>query len=235
MKVSEDHVLSHRKHGYELLRGAGLEIGAFNVPACLPDDCSVEYCDVVTREEAIGFFPELCLEDLVEVDHICDLDMDGLNIFTESAFDFVILNHVIEHVANPIFVIDELFRICRPGGMVVVSAPDKDFTFDKNRDLTPFAHLLGEYNKETKYVSDEHYLDFLQGVHPEVMELSDEEFAACLKSVRARREHAHVWTSQSFEEFFLESLSLLGIEARCVFARSGSDTSIEYFSVWEKY
>ena len=63
-------------------------------------------------------------------------------MLSDNTFDFVILNHVIEHVANPINAIKEIFRVTR--GLVVISAPDKHFTFDKQRQLTPFDHLMTE-------------------------------------------------------------------------------------------
>ena len=83
-------ILPHRQPGYELLQGHGIEVGAFNAPASVPEGCQVEYCDAQTREQALAYFPELKLEDLVEVSHICDLDNQGLSLFQNEQFDFVI-------------------------------------------------------------------------------------------------------------------------------------------------
>lgn len=226
--------LFHREFGYRLLDGSGLEIGAFHQPALLPQRCVVSYCDAVTREEAVKFFPELKLDDLVPVQHIVDLDKDGLSAFTDGSYDFIVINHVIEHVANPIKVVAELFRVVKPQGVVVISAPDKNFTFDKTRDLTSFGHLLEEYRQGISQVTDEHYLDFLRGVHPELVQQGEERLRQAVESVRNRREHAHVWDSATFEAFLHSSFDVLGIQAVKRFESGGWENSFEYFSVWEK-
>ncbi len=223
-----------RQGGYKLLTGQGLEIGALHQPAAIPAHCKIEYCDANHREESAKFFPELSINDLVPVTYISDLDTQGLSIFEDNKFDFVILNHVIEHVANPIKVLGELFRVVKPNGLVVLSAPDKDYTFDKNRALTPYSHLLEEYQQNVSVITDEHYLDFLRGVHPEVFQLSEDEIKQRVQFVKDRREHAHVWDSRSFAEFLTISFTLLGIRAKCEFLSTADSNKFEYFSVWRK-
>ena len=226
--------LNHRYAGYNLLNGHGLEIGALHQPSIIPSHCTIKYCDAHSREEIIQYFPELNLQDLVKVDYICDLDKTGLALFATEQFNFVILNHVIEHLANPIKAVQELFRITKLGGCVVISAPDKNFTFDNRRHITPFEHLLEEYQNNVTEVTDTHYLDFLQGVHPEVFKLSPTEQQIYFNRVKTRREHAHVWDSQAFGEFMQNSLKLLKLNATCVFLNSGETNHFEYFSVWKK-
>jgi len=226
--------LTHRQAGYDLLTGHGLEIGAFHQPAVIPAHCTIEYCDAQSKQEAIKLFPELNINDLVDVHYICDLDKEGLSLFESEHFDFVVFNHVIEHVANPIKVISELFRITKSGGHVVISAPDKKFTFDRHRALTSFAHLKEEYEKNVTQVTDAHYIDFLQNVHPEVFQLSPEKQQARLDSVKNRREHAHVWDSNTFSEFMLNAIELLQLKTTCVFVSVGENNQFEYFSVWQK-
>ncbi len=226
--------LTHRQAGYDLLTGQGLEIGAFHQPAVIPAHCTIEYCDAQSKEEAIKLFPELNINDLVNVHYICDLDKEGLSLFESEHFDFVILNHVIEHVANPIAVVSDLFRITKPGGHIVISAPDKNFTFDRHRALTSFAHLEEEYEQNVTQVTDAHYIDFLQNVHPEVFQLSSEKQQTHLDSVKNRREHAHVWDSNTFSEFMRNAIELLQLKTNCMFVSVGEDNQFEYFSVWQK-
>jgi 2-polyprenyl-3-methyl-5-hydroxy-6-metoxy-1,4-benzoquinol methylase len=224
----------HRKKGYKLLSGSGLEIGALHEPADLPDSCHVTYADVISKSDAILKFPEIDHEKLVDVDHICNIDNDSLKIFKNNTFDFVIFSHVIEHLANPINAIESLFRITKIDGMVVIAAPDKRYTFDKDRELTPFSHLKEEYNQQVKEVSDEHYLDFLHAVHPDVMKAGTEAADKALKSVRERREHAHVWSTDSFKAFLLSSFQYLNIRAQLCYENTGDKNHFEYFSVWRK-
>ncbi len=224
----------HRWQGYKLLKGKGLEIGALHEPAQIPKECSIEYCDAQTKEELTQNFPELQGKTLVEVDHICDLDKQGLSIFAKDSYDFVILNHVIEHVANPIKTISELFRVVKPNGLVILSAPDKDFTFDKKRALTSFEHLQAEYNNNVMEVSNEHYMDFLTVVHPELLRLEPAEIQAHFNSIKQRREHAHVWNSRSFKDFLQKTFTLLNLPVKCVLEINSQQSGFEYFSVWQK-
>lgn len=224
-----------REKGLALLRGTGLEVGAMHNPVSVPPNCVVEYFDVVNKLQAMKLFPELSADSFViEPRYVGDVDKNGLSIIADRHFDFTILSHVIEHVANPIRLIEEIFRIVKPSGHVVIACPDMLYTFDKTRELTPFNHLLDEYRSGVSDVADDHYLDFLKGVHPEIMVLPPEQLAIHLKAVRDRREHAHVWDSFTFREFLDRSLELLGIRALCSYEAVGHETQIEYFSVWEK-
>ena len=118
--------LRHRRGGYRKLAGRGIEIGALHSPAKLGKHCSTEYCDVLSASEAAQLFPELHRARFVDVKHIVDLDQNALSSFAANQFDFVIMNHVIEHIANPIRVINDAFRILKVSGKFVISAPTND-------------------------------------------------------------------------------------------------------------
>ena len=225
--------MQHRLQGYALLQGCGLEIGALHQPALIPENCEVVYCDAISKEEAAQHFPEVDANLFVDVDYICDLDREALSQFKEHQFDFVILNHVIEHVANPIKVVRDLFRVVKVGGSVVISAPDKRYSFDVKRDNTSFEHLWNEYELNITAVTDEHYLDFLKGVHPDIIaHCSDADINHHIENVRRRREHAHVWDSNTFQSFLDECISRLSISADCIYKSQAKENLKEYFSVW---
>ena len=212
-----DNYFVHRKKGYNLLKGNGLEIGAFfHQVAAIPWHCNLEYNDLWLKPESITYSPELNVNDRVKVKHICDLDKGGLSLFGSESFDFVIFNHLIGHVADPIKVIRELFRITQPGGYVVISVPDKDCIFDKDLEdleVTPFAYFLEKYEKN-------------------VTEVSDTDDISSLRE-KNRYGHFHVWDSSSFSEFMLKSLEFLQLQTTCVFASIGENNQLEYFSVWK--
>lgn len=204
-------------------------------PTPVPAGCNVDYFDVVSRAEAMALFPEVPAESFtIEPKYLGDLDQGGLGQIADGSYDFVILNHVIEHVANPIRVIGELFRVVRKGGWVVIACPDMRHTFDRNRALTSFKHLRDEYETGVTEVTDDHYRDFLAGVHPELMSLPPEALDQHVASVKRRREHAHVWDSASFRDFLERSMALLGIKAGCVEESKGDSNKFEYFSVWQR-
>ena len=225
--------MDHRNIGYSLLSGHGIEIGALHNPANLPDCCRVSYCDAMSADDARRSFPELSALPLVNVTHIVDLDKQGLTGFDDTSQDFVILNHVIEHVANPIRVISDCFRVLKEGGKLVMSAPDMRFTFDRNRTLTTPEHLWDEFRQGITRVSDDHYVEFLQAVHPEVV-ADPHVFAGALISVRDRREHAHVWNSDSFKALLDDVVNEFSIPTQLLLESTGDTNQCEYFSVWQK-
>jgi SAM-dependent methyltransferase len=224
----------HREGGYALLSGEGLEIGALNEPAKLPAGLRVRYFDVVDEYAARTLFPEMDPASLVHVDFVGNIDTGGLGAFAEGQFDFVVCNHVIEHVANPVRLVDDLMRITRPGGHVVITAPDKRFTFDHERPLTPFEHLWEDFQNGVTENTDAHYWEFIRHVVPHVLAESVENQRFHLARCRERKEHAHVWDSDSFSNFLLEALSRLRRKAKLVYSSHGDENRLEYFSVWQR-
>ncbi len=224
----------HRDKVYAVLAGQGLEIGAFHEPAVLPPTATVEYFDAIDATRAAELFPEIPADAFVQVDHLGDIDHDGLAQFGDGAFAFVICNHVIEHVANPIKLLGEIFRIAAPGGVVVLSAPDKDYTYDKTRPLTTFEHLWSDYENNVTENDDEHYMDFFRGAATHVLEADPIHLPAQIKRVRERREHAHVWDSASFATFVRETMRRLDIQATQFAENLGPETDLEYFGAWQK-
>jgi len=224
----------HRKNAYDRLSGKGIEIGAFAEPAELPAHCEVKYFDVVDRAAAAALFPEVDANLLVDVNIVGNLDKRDLRKLGDGVQDFVISNHVIEHLANPIGLVEDMLFITRPGGKICLSAPDKNYTFDRTRDLTTFDHLLSEYRANVEEVTDEHYMDFLKHVGPHVFEEPgrniDHDIACC----RRRREHAHVWTSDSFIRFLEECRRVLGFEFTILETAMGDETNLECFVLMER-
>lgn len=224
----------HRDQVYATLSGRGLEIGAFHEPAELPATARVEYFDAMDAAKAAELFPEIPADTFVAVDHLGDIDHGGLAMFADGDFDFVICNHVIEHVANPIKLVRDVFRITRPHGTVVLAAPDKDYTYDKARDLTPFDHLWDDFENDVTENDDEHYMDFFRGAAPHVLDVDPVHLPYNIQRVRERREHAHVWDSASFAAFMRETLHRLDIRAEQFAENPGAANGLEYFGAWRK-
>jgi len=63
-----------------------------------------------------------CMSTLV-VGSILDLP------FADNTFDVVVSSEVIEHVPNPIKAIEELYRVTKPSGTLVVTTPNKFWFF----------------------------------------------------------------------------------------------------------
>ena len=59
----------------------------------------------------------------------------------DGSQDFIIANHLLEHVADPIGALEEWYRLLRPDGILFLALPDKRVTFDKDRPRTTLDHV----------------------------------------------------------------------------------------------
>jgi len=213
------------------LVGKGIELGPLNNP--LPVDekkATVHYADRLSKADALILFPELIdiKDSLVDPDLLIDFDTDDLALLKEQAFDFIIANHVIEHLVNPIQFLKNVSDNLRSGGQFFLTVPDKDFTFDKARALTSKEHLWQEYKAGVTSLSNKHIKEFLKyketvsEIHPEVkryfienglplnyyngnrIPLNPIKRKRLFDFHRSRSIHVHVWNKQSFNDFFNE-------------------------------
>ncbi|GIS90909.1 MAG: hypothetical protein CM1200mP20_09500 [Pseudomonadota bacterium] len=88
------------------LEGHGVEFGPLNNPLPVnPEKATLVYADRLSKEEALALFPELrdIAQNIVEPDLIVDFnDLQALTALGNHEFDFIIANHFIEHLVNPI-------------------------------------------------------------------------------------------------------------------------------------
>ncbi|MCB0769492.1 MAG: methyltransferase domain-containing protein [Flavobacteriales bacterium] len=223
-----------RGRGWAMLEGHGLEIGALHEPAPIPFGCTREFVDAIDRRRAIELFPEIDHRTLIDPDHIRDLDMDGLSGLADDGYDFVILSHVLEHVADPLAVLAEVFRVLRADGHAVIAIPDKRYTFDRERANSVYDELLAAHERGMQRVEDHRYLDFLNALYPDLVEQGGTVLSEALSHVRERREHAQVWDSPCFGRFLQRAMKELGIDASMMYMVSGELSELEHFSVWRK-
>jgi SAM-dependent methyltransferase len=70
-----------------------------------------------------------CLTELfkaiskVEVSAL-DIEQVGLSKYPDNYFDTVCMIDVIEHMIEPIFVMNEIYRVIRPGGRLIINTPN---------------------------------------------------------------------------------------------------------------
>jgi SAM-dependent methyltransferase len=64
---------------------------------------------------------------------------DMQNIFESNSFDSVVCLEVLEHTQNPVRLIEEIYRILKPGGKLLLSVP---FVFE--------IHAIDDYHRFTK-------------------------------------------------------------------------------------
>jgi SAM-dependent methyltransferase len=184
------------------LRGHGIEIGALHRPLRVPHAARVSYVDRLPREELYRQYPHLADHDLVRVD-IVD-DGERLARVADESQDFVIANHFLEHCQDPIGTLLHFFRVLRDDGILYLAVPDKRYTFDCDRPITPLEHLLVDHESGGGKLSKrEHVSEYvrlvLKAANPEEVEREADRLLAMDYSI-----HYHVWTQTELMELLLE-------------------------------
>lgn len=150
------------------IRGEGIEIGALQKPLRVPEGALVQYVDRLTREEARREYAELGDVDLVDP-HIIT-DAQRLSGIPDGRYDFVIANHILEHMKNPLEALGNWLRVLRVGGVLYLAVPDHTNGLDLHRAVTPFQHLEACLH-ENGCDLDEHYSDYARSVFRDRPEL----------------------------------------------------------------
>jgi SAM-dependent methyltransferase len=198
------------------LAGSGIEVGPGHVPFEVPAGVSVRYVDRLTSDEHSRLFPEMAGSfGFVEPDVLADLDTDRLGAIASESEDFVIGSHVIEHLADPLGFLDDVHRVLRPGGVLLILVPDRRYTFDRDRSPTPLACLVRDHDAGATAPDDAHLLEFLLDVDqgPDFVLPDDpEERAALFDWHRSRSIHVHCWTDDEFPEVLRYCVDDLGHE-----------------------
>src|SRR3990170_605551 len=191
-----------RRQAARFLHGLGIEIGPLHVPIEVDKRCCrVKYIDRLTPVEVKNRFPELKDENIVSPDIIFDVALDGLSPIADNSLDFVIASHLHEHVPNPLGLIKECYRVLRNNGVLYLAAPDKNYTFDRDRHRTPLAHLISDLEKNTTTVDEAHLADWVTNVNKKKVPDDPLEKDRLFKRELDRSIHVHVWTWEDVAEF----------------------------------
>lgn len=184
--------------------GAGIEIGALHHPAKLRKGVQVKYVDRISVEKLREQYPELNKMQLVEPDVIVDGEtLESIESLTE---DFVIGNHFLEHCQNPILAVENMLRVLKRKGILFVSIPDKRYTFDVNRLITPYEHLVRDYTMGPEVSRRQHFEEWVRLVNRATDESEVESKVKHLMEINYSI-HFHVWTEAEMIELFLKQKS----------------------------
>lgn len=215
-QVSETPEFPFRRRGshvrdflaQQYLCGTGIEIGALNQPARVPKGTVVKYVDskpVERLEEA--YRTEMQGHRIVPVDLVSDAHtLEGIE---DNSQDFVIANQVVEHLENPLLALRNMLRVTKPGGVIFLSLPDKRHTFDADRPVTRFEHVLADYERGPEASREAHYREWIEKVE----KLPAAEVPArldALMNVMRYSIHFHAWTQFELFEFFEKARHLAG-------------------------
>lgn len=233
---------ARRELAARFLLGEGLEIGPLHQPLAPPPTTRVRYVDRMKVDDLRREYPELADWPLTEVDIIDD--GEKLEKIEEESQDFIVANHFLEHTEDPIGTIETHLGKLKPGGVLFYAVPDKRYTFDFRRSVTPLEHMVSDYENGPKDSRREHYEDWVRLVTDEASPaVGTLDQAASEEWVRSRAAeldaegysiHMHVWTQAEFlrlillcrerfdEAFDIEAAARQGIEFMVVLRKTGS-------------
>jgi SAM-dependent methyltransferase len=190
------------------LKGEGIEIGALDKPMRVPGGVRIRTVDRLPAAELQKHYG---VPNAMAVDFVCDAQK--LETISAGSQDFVIANHVFEHMENPIAALENWVRVLRPGGFAFMAIPDKRFTFDADRPVTPFEHILEEYRDPQKVEANRrgHYEDWIKLVEHQTGNIGAR--MAFLLDIQYSI-HFHCWTGQELVKLF-NTVSWIGFELDC--------------------
>jgi SAM-dependent methyltransferase len=197
------------------LAGDGIELGPGHVPYPLPfPGVTVRYVDRWEPQQNADLFPELGDALFPQPDIVCNLDVDRLAAIDTVSVDFVIASHVLEHLAEPLGLIDEIHRVLRPGGVALILLPDRRRTFDVHRPPTELDELVRKHASARTSITDDEIARFLEQVQTEeydrLQDSTIEERKRILDLHRLRSIHVHCWTAEEFADVLAYCISDLG-------------------------
>lgn len=114
----------------------------------------------------------------------------------DETYDFVLSSHCLEHCANPIKTVEEWRRVIRKGGYLLIVVPHPAFTFDHNRSITEFSHLLEDYRNQVGEDDETHVAEIIEK-HDLKMDIPAGNLASfterCKNNFQNRCLHQHVF------------------------------------------
>ena len=182
------------------LAGTGIEIGAGHRPLRVPPGVQVRYVDNVDRDALVAkaggdFLGRGIDPAAIQTTDVVD-DAQTLSTFADESVDFIIANHVLEHIEDPIGALKAFMRITRAGGIIFLTIPDARHSFDRLRARTTVEHLLRDHTDGPRCSRDQHYAEwatYIEGIGPEGVPARAAEYAAA-----DAHHHFHVWELESF-------------------------------------
>ena len=184
------------------LSGDGIEIGALHSPTAIPAHARTRFVDRKPAEELRKEYFELADLELVEID-IVD-DGETLATIPDESLDYVVANHFLEHTEDPIGTIGTHLRKLARGGVLFYAVPDKRYTFDFRRPVTPVEHMIRDHEEGPSVSRKGHYeewthltIDPPEAGNEEAFQNWAKEHAAELDAENASI-HMHVWTQAEF-------------------------------------
>ncbi len=206
MSLIPQHMLEKRQTVSEkYLTGQGIEVGALHYPLWVSKKASVKYVDRLSIEELRFQYPELNNFELVKIDIIDD--GEKLSKVQDNSLDFLIGNHMLEHCENPLGTIRSHLSKLINQGILYYAVPNKKHSFDIDRPITSFEHLVKDDQQGSKMSRYQHFYEWVTLVN----KVSDEKIEERIQKLLQINYsiHFYVWDEIAFQEFLLKAQSYL--------------------------
>ena len=215
---NEDLRVAREDLARRYLFGEGIEIGPMTMPLRVPRGVAVRYVDRLSRDDLLRLEGPALIQNELDPSLIPEIDVldeaDRLAAFADDCVDFVVANHVIEHLPDPLVALEQMLRITRPGGVLLLILPDARHTFDADRPRTTVEHVLRDREEGPEVSRLEHYEEWARLIdHASGDDVRQrvEEYAAS-----DARHHFHVWELAGF----LQLLVTVALPCEIVHAQS---------------
>jgi SAM-dependent methyltransferase len=168
------------------------------------------YADFRSKDDMVALWrlDPRCVPD---VDYVVRRDRPLSQQIPSDRYGYIVLAHVLEHIADPIGYLTDLSSLLAPGGVLLVILPDKRRTHDDARPVTPIEHLLNDFHEKATYPSLEHIMQYAPCV---IDDLRGKDPGAIYAWARANHAtgladvHCHVWRD---EDFFAQADQLVAM------------------------
>jgi ubiquinone/menaquinone biosynthesis C-methylase UbiE len=236
--------------GLDLENGTGVEIGALDKPVLQRPSANVVYVDHTDRLKLLEKYKDdeaVALTDIVDVDYVWT-DGEFAAVLESRKFDFVVASHVIEHVPDVVWWLNEVATVLHPFGSLRLAIPDKRFTFDFLRAETTLSDVLSSWVVGQRCPSPRQIIDFWgyyravdaldawRGDYPKDRRFHSSEFAAALEKAKDAVEfgayydtHCLVLTPGSFVTLMQGLVDLDMSEFACTRITTTGFGELEFF------
>ena len=130
-------------------------------PIVTKDQGEIYYLDHLSTDDLRKKYandPSIDKSRIVDVSFVAP-DGDLATACAGKQFDYVVASHVIEHIPNMIGWLRDIAGLLHLGGKLSLAIPDKRFTFDHYRFLTPLGDLVEAFLEHRKVASPKDVFD----------------------------------------------------------------------------
>jgi SAM-dependent methyltransferase len=145
--------------------GKGIEFGPLSNPVIGPEEGNIRYVDHACTTDLRQKYAEgHDVSRFVEISYVWSNDPLRNAIHDGTTFDYALASHVIEHVPDVIWWLNEILSVLHEGGILSLAIPDARYTFDYPRALTTAATLIDHWLRRIRGHSAQQVFDFFSQV-----------------------------------------------------------------------